>query len=204
MNPGPTVFVVDDDPWIRNCIRRLAETVILPVEEFSSAEEFLATHTSDRQGCVVLDVRMPGMSGLDLQNKLTELGYRIPIILMSGFGDVSVAVRAMKAGAVSFLEKPFNEQLLLDTIQEAMRKDAQIRQELARESEVQSRLALLTPREREVLDLLVVGNINKQVAARLQISEKTVEIHRAHVMKKLQAETIAELVRLAYEAGAAK
>ena len=197
MIPGPTVFVVDDDEALRNCIRRLVESVHLQVETFGSAEEFLQAYSPSRAGCLVLDVRMPGISGLELQRRLMQLGYTLPVIMLSGYGDVTVAVRAMKAGAVSFLEKPFNENLLLDAIREAIGQNAQNRQEHAQVVEIQSRIDRLTPRERQVMDLLVDGNVSKAVAAKLQLSRKTVDVHRAHVMKKLQAKTIADLVRFA-------
>jgi FixJ family two-component response regulator len=204
MTPGPTVFVVDDDQAVRNCVRRLVESVHLKAEAFDSAEEFLRTYDPARPGCLVLDVRMPGMSGLELQQRLANLGYSIPIVMVSGYGDVTVAVRAMKAGAVSFIEKPFNDHVLLDTIREAIERDVQTRQEQLRAVEIQARIDRLTPREREVMDLLVAGNVSKTVAAKLRLSEKTVEVHRAHVMKKLEAKSIAELVRFAFLSGKSK
>jgi len=204
MIPGPTVFVVDDDQAVQNCVRRLVESIHLDVETFGSADEFLKACDPTRPGCIVLDVRMPGMSGLELQQRLIELGYTLPVIMLSGYGDVSVAVRAMKAGAVSFIEKPFNDHFLLDTIREAIRKDTQNRREQALAGEIQSRIARLTPREREVMDLLVAGNVSKAVAAKLRLSEKTIEVHRAHVMKKLEAKTIADLVRFSFLSGTTK
>ncbi len=204
MIPGPTVFVVDDDQAVRNCVRRLVESVHHHVETFGSADEFLKAYNPDRPGCLVLDVRMPGISGLELQQRLVELGYSLPVIMLSGYGDVTVVVRAMKAGAVSFLEKPFNDHLLLDTIREAIAKDAQNRLQRAQTAEFQSRIARLTPREREVMDLLVAGNLSKAVAAKLRLSGKTIEVHRAHVMKKLQAKTIADLVRFSFLSGTSK
>jgi RNA polymerase sigma factor (sigma-70 family) len=204
MKTGPTVYIVDDDEAVRNCIRRLVESVHLDVETFRSAEEFLKAYDPARRGCLVVDVRMPGMSGLELQRRVAEREYSIPVIMLSGYGDVSVAVRAMKAGAVSFIEKPFNDHVLLDTIREAIDKDAQDREQQARAAELRARIDRLTPREREVLDLLVAGNVSKAVAAKLRLSEKTVEVHRAHVMKKLQAKTIADLVRFALLSGTSK
>jgi FixJ family two-component response regulator len=147
---------------------------------------------------------MPGMSGLELQQRLVDLGYSLPVILLSGYSDVSVAVRAMKAGAVSFLEKPFNDHFLLDTIREAIERDAQYRRDLALAAEIQARIDRLTPREHQVMDLLVDGNVSKEVAAKLRLSPKTVEVHRAHVMKKLEAKTIADLIRFALLARANK
>lgn len=204
MESGPTVFVVDDDEAVRNCVRRLVESVHLHAETFASADDFLNAYLPSRTGCLVVDVRMPGMSGLELQQRLVELGYSLPVILLSGYGDVSVAVRAMKAGAVSFLEKPFNDHLLLDTIREAIARDAQNRRNLALAAELQARIDRLTPREHEVMNLLVDGNVSKEVAAKLRLSPKTVEVHRAHVMKKLEAKTIADLIRFALLARATK
>ena len=204
MESGPTVFVVDDDQAVRECVRRLVESVHLHAETFSSADEFLKAYNPVCLGCLVVDVRMPGMSGLELQQRLVDLGYALPVILLSGYGDVSVAVRAMKAGAVSFLEKPFNDHLLLDTIREAIEKDAQNRHDLAMAAEIQARIDRLTPREHQVMDLLVDGNISKAVAAKLRLSPKTVEVHRAHVMKKLEAKTIADLIRFALLARTSK
>ena len=204
MVSGPTVFVVDDDQAVRNCVRRLVESVHLYVETFGSADEFLKAYDPTRTGCLVLDVRMPGMSGLELQQRLVDLKYCLPVIMLSGYGDVSVAVRAMKAGAVSFLEKPFNDHLLLDTIREAIERDAQNRRDQALATEFQARIDRLTPRERQVMDLLVDGNVSKAVAAKLRLSTKTVEVHRAHVMKKLQAKTIADLVRFSFLARTTK
>jgi FixJ family two-component response regulator len=204
MIPGPTVFVVDADQSVRDSVRRLAESVQLMVETFCSAEDFLMAYSPDRRGCLVLDVRMPGMSGLELQQRRAQLGYSLPIIMLSGYGDVAVAVRAMKAGAVSFLEKPFNDHSLLDTIREAIERDTQTRREQEVVREFRARIARLTPREHQVMDLLVAGNVSKTVAAKLRLSEKTIEVHRGHVMKKLQARTIADLVRFAMLAAANK
>jgi len=199
---GPTVFVVDDDEAVCNYVRRLMEWVQLPVETFGAAESFLAAYDPDRPGCLVLDVQMPGMSGLELQERLLKLGRTIPVIMVSECCDISVVVRAMKAGAVSFLEKPLNDHLLLDTIREGIERDAENRRRTAYLLEIQGRMARLTPRERQVMDLLVAGNVSKAVAAKLGLSEKTIEVHRAHVMKKLQAKTIADLVRFAFLSGA--
>ena len=204
MESVPTVFVVDDDESVRNCVRRLVESVQLHVETFNSADEFLKVYEPARPGCLVLDVRMPGMSGLELQARLVELKYSLPVILLSGYGDVSVAVRAMKAGAVSYLEKPVNDHLLFDTIREAIARDAQNRRDLAMAAEIQARIDRLTPREHEVMDLLADGNVSKEVAAKLRLSPKTVEVHRAHVMKKMKAKTIADLVRFALLARTSK
>ena len=191
-----TVFAVGDDEVELNCLGRLIESVNLKVQTFPSAEEFLASYDPAHPGCVVVDMRMPGMSGLDIQRELASRDWFIPIIFVTGFASASLAVRAMKAGAFDFLEKPVDDQTLLDSIRAAIAEDARIRKRQLRTVEIRIRLARLTPREREVLELVVVGQANKAVAKKLAVSEKTVEIHRSHVMKKLQAETIAELVRM--------
>lgn len=201
MIPEPTVFVVDDDPSIRRGLRRLIESVQLAVEEHATAEEFLDGYDPARPGCLVLDIRMPGASGLDLQETLAEKQSRLPIVFITAYGDVPMTARAMKAGAVDFIEKPFNEQELLDAIHRAIEKDSQLRREQAEREEVLQRVGLLTHREREVLALVVTGKLNKQIAAQLGISEKTVKIHRARVMSKMQAESLPELVVLAQESG---
>jgi FixJ family two-component response regulator len=180
--------------------RGLVESVNLNVETFSSAEEFLKAYKPARKGCLVLDVRLPGMSGLQLQQRLREMHYSIPVIIVTGFGDVRMAVDALEAGAVSFLQKPVSDQLLLDTIRQAIEQDLHDRQEQARGAEIRARLAQLTPRQRQVMELLAAGNMSKEIAAKLRLSPKTVEYHRGHVMKKLRAETVADLVRFAVQA----
>ena len=192
-----TVFVVDDDDAVRNSMRWLVESVGLPVETYASAREFLETHDPNRPGCLVLDVRMPGMSGLDLQEKLHEKGIVIPIIVVTGHGDVPTAVRAIKAGAVEFIEKPVNDQLLLDTIQRCIDKDTEYRQESATRSVIAARYMSLTPREREVMAQVVAGEPNKVIARNLDLSAKTIEAHRAAVMRKMEAESLASLVHMA-------
>ncbi len=192
-----TVFVVDDDDAVRNSMRWLVESVGLPVETYASAREFLETHDPNRPGCLVLDVRMPGMSGLDLQEKLHEKGIVIPIIVVSGHGDVPTAVRAIKAGAVEFIEKPVNDQLLLDTIQRCIEKDTEYRQESATRSVIAARYMSLTPREREVMAQVVAGEPNKVIARNLDLSAKTIEAHRAAVMRKMEADSLANLVHMA-------
>ncbi len=192
-----TVFVVDDDDAVRNSMRWLVESVGLPVETYASAREFLETHDPNRPGCLVLDVRMPGMSGLDLQEKLHENGIVIPIIVVTGHGDVPTAVRAIKAGAVEFIEKPVNDQLLLDTIQRCIEKDAEYRRELAVRGAIEARYLLLTPREREVMAQVVAGEPNKVIARNLDLSAKTIEAHRAAVMRKMEADSLANLVHMA-------
>ncbi len=192
-----TVFVVDDDDAVRNSMRWLVESVGLPVETYASAREFLETHDPNRPGCLVLDVRMPGMSGLDMQEKLHEKGIVIPIIVVTGHGDVPTAVRAIKAGAVEFIEKPVNDQLLLDTIQRCIDKDTEYRQESATRSVIAARYMSLTPREREVMAQVVAGEPNKVIARNLDLSAKTIEAHRAAVMRKMEAESLASLVHMA-------
>lgn len=199
MQTEPTVFVVDDDDGVRKGLDLLLRSVGLNVEVFSGAPEFLEEYNPDRPGCLVLDVRMPGMSGLELQERLKTEQIDIPIILLTGHGDVPMAVRAVQAGAVDFIEKPFREQVLLDRIQQALLLDAQRRQNRAQRAGVASRLANLTPREREVLRLVVSGKHNKSIAADLGVTVKTIEFHRSKIMEKTQADSVAELVRLVME-----
>jgi len=194
--PQPTVFVVDDDEAVRTSLRFLVESVGLPVETFASGQEFLEAIDDEKPGCVVVDVRMPGMSGIQLQEAMEERQLRLPVIVISGHGDVATAVRAMKKGAIDFIEKPFNDQLLLDCIQRALDRDAAHRERQARHAAVVSKLQLLTPREREVLELVVKGYGNRQTAMELEISQKTVEVHRARIMKKMGAQSVAELVQM--------
>jgi FixJ family two-component response regulator len=193
----PVVFVVDDDPAMRDSLRWLIESTGLQVETFADAQTFLARIRPDLPGCLVLDVRMPGMSGLDLQAELTRRGIGLPTIVVTGHAEVPMAVRAVKAGAIDFIEKPFSDQLLLDRVRQGIDMDRQERDGRARRAEILRRMSLLTQREREVLDLVVVGKANKEIAAALHLSPKTVEVHRAHVMEKMQASSVAELVRLA-------
>jgi two-component system, LuxR family, response regulator FixJ len=196
MGTEPTVFVVDDEPIIRTSLQRLIQSVSLNVETFATAVEFLDAYQAGRPGCVVLDVRMPGISGLDLQDRMVERGIDIPVIFITAYGDVPMAVRALKAGAVDFLQKPFNNQTLLDCIQDAIGQDAQARRDRARQDELVTLFAELTPREREVMDLVVSGKPNREIAVELGLSAKTVEVHRAHVMHKLHVDSLADLVRL--------
>lgn len=191
-----TVFVVDDDPAIRESLRWLIESVGLKVKVFTTANEFLKSYDPSLPGCLVLDIRMPGMSGLDLQNELAARNVSIPILIITGHAEVPVAVRAMKAGALDFIEKPFSDQLLLDRIRRAIEKDVEFRQANSERVGVAARLAQLTPREREVMDLVIAGKANKVIASELGLSPKTVEVHRAHVMKKMQVDSLADLVRL--------
>ena len=192
-----TVFVVDDDEAVRNSLRWLIESVGVKVETYESAQAFLRAYRPKRAGCLVVDVRMPGMSGLELQDWLVMQGINLPVIVITGHGDVPMAVRAMKTGAVDFIEKPFNDQLLLDRIQSAVEQDIQRRHDNAERTEIEARLAQLTPREREVMNMVVAGDSNKMIATTLGVSKKTVEAHRAKVMEKMEAESLAELVRMA-------
>ncbi|MFN8179348.1 MAG: response regulator transcription factor [bacterium] len=199
--PEPVVFVVDDDEAVRSSIAMLLESVSLKTETFASAREFLQAWAGDRPGCVVLDLRMPGLSGLELQERLAALGSRLPIIFVTGHGDVPDAVAAMRAGAVDFLRKPFRDQDLLDRIQKALELDAQRRSEAVDVERIRGRLARLTQREREVLDRVVEGLPNKTIAQELGVSERTVEIHRSRAMSKMEAGSLAELVKLVLRAG---
>ena len=193
----PVVFVVDDDPAMRDSLRWLIESTGVQVETFADAQTFLARIRPEVPGCLVLDVRMPGMSGLDLQSELARRGIGLPTIVVTGHAEVPMAVRAVKAGAIDFIEKPFSDQLLLDRVRQGIEMDRLARHGRAQRADVLRRLSLLTQREREVLDLVVAGRANKEIAAALRLSPKTVEVHRAHVMEKMQASSVAELVRLA-------
>lgn len=195
-----TVFIVDDDQAVRKSLEMLFESMDMAVETFPSARDFLSQYSPDRPGCLVLDVRMPGMGGLELQRHLRDNGIHIPVIIITGHGDVPIAVRALKDGAVEFLEKPFSKQLLLEHVQAALLRDARRRRETAHKAGILERLALLSDREREVMDLVVAGKVSKQIALELGISKKTVDVHRGRVMQKMQVESLAELVELAVEA----
>ncbi len=193
----PTVFIVDDDDAVRRFLSGLIESVELRVETFASARDFLEAYEPGRPGCLVLDVRMPGMSGLELQSALADQAIDLPVIILTGHGNVQLAVHAMQAGAIDFVEKPFDNELLLDRIQRAVAENARVGRERIKWIEIAERMQLLTPREREVLDLVVAGQTNKGAARHLDISEKTVEIHRANVMRKMQAKSLANLVKMA-------
>jgi FixJ family two-component response regulator len=193
---APTVFVVDDDEGARNSLRFLLKSVGLQATAFNSAQEFLAAYAPSQAGCLVLDVRMPGMSGLDLQQELNRRGAVIPVIFVTGHGDVPMAVEAVQHGAFDFVQKPYREQEMLDRIQRALAKDRANRQALQERDRIRARLASLTPREREVMALMTLGKANKVMAAELGLSQRTVEIHRAHVMEKSGATSVAQLVRM--------
>lgn len=196
-NAKATVFVVDDDADVRKSLRFLFESAGHKAEVFASANEFLAVFDAARPGCLVADVRMPGMSGVDLQAELVRRGCAIPVIFISGQSDVPIAVRAMKAGAADFIEKPYSDQQLLDRVQREIERDAERRREAARRGEAQAFYETLSPREREVMALVVLGKANKQVAAKLDLSQKTIEVHRSAVMRKLHVQNLPDLVRVA-------
>lgn len=195
----PTVFIVDDDQAVARSLRWLIESVRLRVETYASAQAFIDGYDAARPGCLVLDVRMPGMSGIELQERLAAQKIRVPIIFITGHGDVQMAVRAVQAGAFDFVEKPFNDQDLLDRVQRAIARDGEWRDRDLHQARLRALFASLTPRESEVLDLVVDGLSNKAVANALGLSAKTVEVHRAKVMEKLQARSVSDLVKMAMQ-----
>ena len=199
--PSPVIYVVDDDAAVRNALDSLIRSIGLEVRTFPSAPEFLATKTLDAPGCLVLDVRMPGVSGIDLQSELMKRGVDIPIIFVSAHGDVPMAVRAIKAGAAEFLVKPFREQELLDAIQRCVEQHRKARLQQAEISGLRQWYTSLTGRERHVFFFVVSGMLNKQIAARLGVSEKTIKIHRSNVMRKMNAASLAHLVISAVQLG---
>ena len=196
MTHEPTVFIVDDDPEVRRSLQWLIESVDLSVRVFASAQEFLDTYDSDCPGCLVLDVRMPGISGLDLQRHLQSEEIRIPIIIVTAHGDVPMAVRAIKDGAIDFIEKPVSDQLILDLIQRAIQRDREDRASWAVADIINKRKELLTQREHQVMELVILGMSSKEIAADLGVSFKTIEAHRANIMKKMQAKSVPQLIQI--------
>jgi FixJ family two-component response regulator len=201
LEDDPIVFIVDDDDSVRKALARLIKSVDLNVETFASADDFLKRQPHNGPACLVLDIRMPGLSGLDLQDELVAAGRTLPIIFISAHGSIPLSVRAMRAGAVDFIEKPFEDQTLLDAINQSLKKDRQAKLEQAELREIQRRVDSLTPREREVFVHVVSGKLNKHIAFELGTSERTIKAHRARVMKKMQANSLADLIRLAEKVG---
>jgi len=197
------VFIVDDDPLYRASAERLIRSVGFNVQGFDSARDFLSSRRPDVPSCLVLDVRLPGLSGLDLQRELAEAGVHIPIIFVTGHGDIPMSVQAMKAGAVEFLTKPFRDQVLLDAIRQAIGRDQLARRQHARDLDFRRRYESLGPREREVFKCVVSGMLNKQIADELGATERTIKFHRGHIMQKMQVKSVAELVRIAEALGIA-
>jgi len=197
----PTVFVVDDDASMREALKNLFRSVGLNVETFGAAREFLYGQRSKAPGCLVLDVRLPGLSGLDLQRQLADANIQIPIVFITGHGDIQMSVRAMKAGAVEFLTKPFRDQDLLDAVQQAVDRDRAARVQQAEAEELRGRYESLSSREQEVMGLVAGGLLNKQIAGKLGTSEATIKMHRGHVMQKMHADSLADLIRFAERLG---
>lgn len=196
MSNQQTVYVVDDDAAVRDSLQWLLESVGMTVQAFASANEMLAVADESFRGCLVVDLRLPGMSGLDLMDQLHGKGIKLPTIMITGHGDVTAAVRAMKAGAIDFIEKPFNDEILLDRVRAALAMDVEQFASVEYLREIAARAERLTPREVQVMGLVVQGKLNKQIATDLGLSHKTIEVHRAHVMEKMQAGSLAELVRM--------
>ena len=201
MANNQTVFIVDDDEAVRSSLVALLEAVGMEVEPYSSGDKFLNSLAPHKNGCLVLDIRMPGLGGLEIQEKLAEKKNIMPVIIITGHGDLAIAVQAMKAGAIDFIEKPFDPDVIIDSVRDALNKSAEHWRSANLVADIEKRLARLTTREREVLEELIVGNLNKVIAHNLGISPRTVEIHRARVIEKMQARNLAHLVRLAITAG---
>lgn len=201
MSESGVVFVIDDDQSVRKALSRLVRLAGHQTVSFPSAEDFLSIDLPDKPCCAILDIRLPGQSGLDLQERLSETDREMPIIFVTGHGDVSKSVQAMKAGAVDFLEKPFDAEQLLRAVEWALEKDREIRRERLEKTAIRHRLASLTPREREVFERVVTGLLNKQIAAQLGAAEKTIKVHRARVMRKMEADSLADLVRMSIAVG---
>jgi FixJ family two-component response regulator len=197
------VFIIDDDPLYRASTERLVRSVGFSVQSFQSARDFVGSRRPNVPSCLILDVRLPGLSGLDLQRELAEAGVHLPIIFVTGYGDIPMSVQAMKAGAVEFLTKPFRDQVLLDAIRQAIERDRVARQQRARDANLRRRYESLGPREHEVFKCVVSGMLNKQIADELGATERTIKFHRGHIMRKMQAKSLAELVRMAEALGIA-
>jgi FixJ family two-component response regulator len=195
------IAIVDDDPSVRRGLRRLIRSAGWKAESFASAQEFLARPGAEEPSCLVLDLQLPGLSGLDLQKRMAEAGLETPIVFLTGHGNIPASVQAMKAGAIEFLTKPFDDQRLLDAIQEAIKRDRHQRQEHAEMRELRDRYESLTAREQEVMQQVISGLLNKQIAGELQITEDTVKFHRGHIMRKMRADSLADLVRMAEKLG---
>ncbi len=201
LTSGPTVFVIDDDPSVRKSLSRLLRSLGFDAETFASAETFLARAHYDGVGCIVLDVRMPGLSGMDLQEELRRADYSMPIIFITGHGNIPMSVQAMKKGAIDFLTKPFDDEQLLQAVKNAIEKDRTAKAERAQVQGIRERMDTLTPREHEIFRYVITGMLNKQIALKLDIAEKTVKVHRGRLMEKLRVDSVADLVRLAETAG---
>lgn len=197
----PTIFVIDDDPSVRQSLESLIKSVGWRVRTYGSAQEFLGSGHLDAPGCIILDVRLPGLSGLDLQQALLRAKSHLPVIFITGHGDIPMSVQAMKAGAVEFLPKPFREQDLLDALKLALDRDRTTRQQRAELAALRARYDSVTPREQQVMGLLVTGLLNKEIAATLGVSEVTIKVHRSQIMQKMQADSLANLVRMAERLG---
>ena len=199
--PEAVIAIVDDDPSVQRGLQRLIRSAGWKAETFASAQEFLARSRAESPNCVLLDLQLPGLSGLDIQKRMAEVGLEIPIVFLTGHGNIPASVQAMKAGAVQFLTKPADEQELLQAIEEAVERDRRMRQQHVEMSQLRGRYESLTPREQEVMQQVISGMLNKQIAAELNITEDTVKFHRGHIMRKMRADSFADLVRMAENLG---